>query len=151
MDSNVEDQAQRLIAGVEALARRLKPRRRPNDVHAPECSAQELRALNTLGRTGRLTMSELAAVLETPLSTATRIVDRLAGKGLVERRQVTGDRRVVHVQFSRRGKRINQFVDDSRRSAAQAMLKALPARDRELVLDRLARMAATTSTSGDVK
>jgi DNA-binding MarR family transcriptional regulator len=136
----IDDQAQALIAAIDTLARRLAPARRPQDREAPECSAQELRALSALSRSGRLTMSELAAELGTPISTATRIVDRLAGKGLAMRRDAPGDRRVVHVSFSARGKRIDRWVVEAQRSAARALLQALPTRDRSLVLERLRRM-----------
>jgi DNA-binding MarR family transcriptional regulator len=137
----LDDQAQSLIAAIDALARRLAPPRRPQDRDAPECSPQELRALNALSQSGRLTMSELAAEIGTPISTATRIVDRLADKGLAMRRNAPGDRRVVHVSFSARGKRIDRYVVEAQRSAARALLRVLPARDRALVLERLDRMA----------
>lgn len=128
------------MAGVQALAARLRPPRRPRDRSAPECSDQELRALDTLGRHGRVTMSQLAAQLGVPLSTASRTVDRLVAKRLVERKPLLRDRRIVHVAFSPRGRRINQYVVDARRAAAAAMLGALTERERAWLIERLARM-----------
>jgi DNA-binding MarR family transcriptional regulator len=137
--------AERLIVAIDTLADQLTPKRRPQDARAPECSAQELRALNAISHAGRLTMGELAAILRTPISTATRIVDRLSEKGLAERQQLAGDRRIVHVTFSRRGRTIDRYVVQSRRAAAAAILKAIPPRDRTAVLDRLTRMATIAS------
>jgi DNA-binding MarR family transcriptional regulator len=145
--SHVADDAERLIAGIDALVELLTPPRRPQDRGSPQCSAPELRALQTLGRTGRLTMSELAGGVNVPLSTASRIVDRLVDKELVERTHVAGDRRVVHVRFSRRGRLINRYVEDWRRAAAAAALDALPARERRQLLEALARICAAASAS----
>lgn len=85
-------------------------------------------------------MSQLAAQLGVPLSTASRTVDRLVAKRLVERKPLLRDRRIVHVAFSPRGRRINQYVVDARRAAAAAMLGALTERERAWLIERLARM-----------
>jgi DNA-binding MarR family transcriptional regulator len=134
-------QARELVAHLDALAERLRPSRRPVDRRAAQCSAQELFALNTLGRRERLTMSDLAAAMRVPLSTASRVVDRLTDKGLVVRTPLEHDRRVVHVSFSRRGQRINRFVVASRQSAAMKLLETLRPGDASALLAALARLA----------
>jgi DNA-binding MarR family transcriptional regulator len=136
------------IAHVDVLADRLRVRRRPQDAGVHECSPRELRALNELGRRGSMTMSDIAEVLDVPLSTATRTVERLVAKGLVDRKQSARDRRVVEVRFSRRGKRINQFVIDSRNAAAHALLDPLAAGDRDWLVTQLARLAGTAAADG---
>src|SRR5262249_4598666 len=62
-----------------------------------EMSPQDGRALWTLGR-GPVTMSELAERLNVPLSTATRMVERLIAKNLAVRTRIEDDRRVVRVE-----------------------------------------------------
>jgi DNA-binding MarR family transcriptional regulator len=136
------------IAYVDALAERLRTRRRPQDADEPECSPRELLALSELGRCGRITMSDLAKVLDVPLSTATRTVGRLVAKGLVERKQAAHDRRVVEVRFGRRGKRINQFVTDSRSAAARALLGPLAERERDRLVKQLARLVDAQAANG---
>jgi DNA-binding MarR family transcriptional regulator len=126
----------------DALVDRLRPRRRPRDAAVPECSPRELRALTAIGRHGRLTMSRLADVLDVPLSTATRTVDRLTAKGLVERRQAKHDRRIIEVAFSQRGKRINQYVVASRHAESHALLAALGGAERAELLRHLGRIVA---------
>jgi DNA-binding MarR family transcriptional regulator len=133
-------QARELLAHLDALAERLRPSRRPVDHHAAPCSPQELFALNTIGRRDRLTMTDLAAAMRVPLSTASRVVDRLAAKKLVVRTPLAHDRRVVQVGFSRRGRRINQFVVASRQAAAMELLGVAGARDARTLLAALERM-----------
>jgi DNA-binding MarR family transcriptional regulator len=127
---------------MDVLADRLTPERRPRDAAMPECSRQEMKALSALGQQGALTMSDLAAVLKVQLSTATHMIDKLAAKGLVERKRVKQDRRIVQVTFSKKGKRIHQFVIESRLAAARGMLEALDPNAREAFLKRMTKLAA---------
>ncbi len=53
-----------------------------------------------------LTMSELSTELNVPLSTATRIVDGLVQRDMVERIQDSKDRRVVRVKMSKNGRKL---------------------------------------------
>lgn len=145
--SDLEEDIGLFLACVDALAERLTPARRARDADAPECSPRELRALRALGRGGPVTMTALAKLLEVPLSTATRIVERLSAKGLVERKQSTRDRRIVEVRFGRRGQQINRYVERSRRAEAQALLSRLPERERARLLRQLARLLDTAPSS----
>jgi DNA-binding MarR family transcriptional regulator len=86
--------------------------------------------LAALGKKEPVTMTDLAGALRMPLSTATRIADKLVKKELVERRRAEGDRRIVEVGFSKRGREINRFVARRRLAAAEKLLGALSSADR---------------------
>jgi DNA-binding MarR family transcriptional regulator len=135
-----DKQARQFIDLMDRVAEQLRPVRRPQDLDQPECSQQELKALAALGQRATLTMSELAGILKVPLSTATRMIDKLVAKNLVERRHVKHDRRIVQVVFSKKGKRIHQFVIESRFAAGRGMLAALSAKDRGILLQRISKM-----------
>ena len=139
-ETSLNQQIREFVAHVDAIAERLTPQRRPQDVSEPECSLMELRALAILGRREPVTMSELAGALKVPLSSVTHTVDRLVAKRLVERRRGRNDRRIVQVGFNRRGKEINQFVTAKRLSAARSMLEVLKPAERAMVMKRLAKM-----------
>lgn len=93
-------QAERLIDAVETLIHR--------DMHPPKehveamlnFSPPELRSLMWLGRHGMAVMSDFAQGIKVPLSTATRIVNRMVKKGLVTRRRSDLDRRIVEIDLS---------------------------------------------------
>lgn len=87
-------------------------------------------------------MTDLAGSLDIPLSTATRAIDKLVAKELVERRSVLKDRRVVHVGFSPRGREINRFVMRSRFTIAKKMLRRLSEDERGQLIERLSRLVA---------
>jgi DNA-binding MarR family transcriptional regulator len=132
----------RLIQCIELVLERLVPPRRPQDRDLPDCSLREFHALRVLGAKGRIRMSELAAALDVPVSTASRTVDRLAAKDLVRRVAVKDDGRAVHVAFSRRGGAIHRYISRSRHAAAAAMLAPLSEAERRRLLAALARIVA---------
>jgi DNA-binding MarR family transcriptional regulator len=132
-----DDQLRQFISHMDALTERLRPERRPLDRNEPECSQQELKALAALGDRDVLTMSDLAGILSVPLSTATHTIDKLVAKNLVARKRVQQDRRIVQVSFSRRGRRIHQFVLESRLGVGRAVLGTLNPRDRNAFLQQL--------------
>jgi DNA-binding MarR family transcriptional regulator len=87
-------------------------------------------------------MTDLAAALRMPLSTATRVVDKLVIKRLLRRTRGKEDRRVIQVVFSRRGQEINRFVAEARLRTAQEMLKSLQPAKRDEFLKIIAIVAA---------
>lgn len=138
----MKNAAHEFIAHLDLLSQFLVPARRPQDRNLPECSPAELRALSVVGRRGTLPMTELAAILGVPQSTATHTVDKLVAKGLVERKRAESDRRVVEITFSKKGAKINRFVVESRLALGQDLLKGLSASEREALAELLAKLAA---------
>jgi DNA-binding MarR family transcriptional regulator len=140
--SDIDDDVAAFLTGMDALVERLEPPRRPQDAGVAECTVREISALRALGRHrhGRLSMSELATLINVPLSTATRIVEGLVSKGLVERKSSARDGRIVEIVFARRGNEINRYIEESRDAEAKALLSALSERQRAVFLSQLARL-----------
>jgi DNA-binding MarR family transcriptional regulator len=80
--------------------------------------AQVLRVL----RRGALPTGQLAAELRISAPAITQLTDRLARKGLIERRPAVDDRRTVLVALSAKGRRL---VDQFRKRRADLFSKAL--------------------------
>ncbi len=79
----------------------------PPDLHAEmgAVTFQQMQALHAIARRSGVTMGELAGCLEAAsLSSATQMADRLVKLGLVERMSDPGDRRLVRVALSPRGR-----------------------------------------------
>lgn len=67
-------------------------------------SMSHLHAMAVLERHGEMAMSRFADQLDVSLSNATGLVDRMEERGLIERYRVPGDRRVVMVRITERGR-----------------------------------------------
>jgi DNA-binding MarR family transcriptional regulator len=74
-------------------------------------SMAQLHIMYTLQRTGEMTMSHLADVLNVSLSNATGLIDRLEERDYITRDRVPSDRRVVMVRVTPEGQRMLGEVD----------------------------------------
>ena len=70
-----------------------------------DISHQELSLIGYIGLMGEVIMREIAGQLETPLSTATWIVDKLVAKKYLKRYNSIEDRRIVKVGLTNKGQK----------------------------------------------
>lgn len=97
-------------------------------------SKPELLALEAVSREEGLMMSDLGKRLDISLSTATGIIDRLIEKKLVKRERNGGDRRVVRVVLTDKGRKTNQTYQKQKKDLFGRMLGALdPEEQGELI------------------
>ena len=68
--------------------------------------------LQFLRRHSPAKMSEIADEMNIPISTATRVVDRIEAKGLISRKQDRKDKRIMQVTLRANGKKIVQAVEE---------------------------------------
>lgn len=85
----------------------------------------EGRAMLWIARHNECLMSEFSRGVEVPLSTATRVVDRLTAKGLLIRKRSEEDRRVVRVALSELGSRMERQMREHSAIAISEMLARL--------------------------
>lgn len=82
-----------------------------------------------------LTMSQLSAALDVPMSTATRMVDWLVENNYVERLSDPEDRRVVRVALTDTGEELYQTINEFiKQRAGQVLSRFSPEEQEELVL-----------------
>jgi DNA-binding MarR family transcriptional regulator len=105
-----------------------------------ELSPQDGRALVTLSGRGPITMTDFSELLGVPLSTATRMVERLIEKGLATRSRIEDDRRVVRVDLSEEGKKLNEKFAEHRRAIGNAMLSPLTHGEREIFIELMTKI-----------
>ena len=136
---SASDKLKLLDEYIHALIRRFYLR--PSlDGPAAELSGSEFFALNTLGRKGRCTMTELANGCGMVLSTMTCVVDRLAAKGYVKRlRDEEEDRRLVHVELDKKGQSIYQGLLESEMEMIITMMDTLKPKEQDALLDALGK------------
>ena len=105
-----------------------------------ELSPQDGRSLVTLSGRGPITMTDFSELAGVPLSTATRMVERLIEKGLAIRSRIEDDRRVVRVELSEEGKKLNQKFAEHRRAISSAMLSPLTHGEREIFIELMSKI-----------
>lgn len=140
-----EQQTGRLYALLSELVSRPPE---PEPFPELELSHREAHILDLIHRRGAQTMSELAAQMAMPLSTLTRVVDRMQQKELIERVRKPEDRRVVQVGLCERGCRVGEHFESCKRQLGRKMLEPLSPGEREILLELMAKLVgASTSRS----
>jgi DNA-binding MarR family transcriptional regulator len=134
--------ASALRVSVMRLSRRLRNEREASD----DLSFNQIAVLFTLGRSGALTIGDLAAEEKVQPPSMTRTVNSLLEKGLVKRDAHETDRRVVMISLTEAGASV---IEESRRRKevwlAQRLVELTPAqrqilREAAPILEMLSRV-----------
>jgi DNA-binding MarR family transcriptional regulator len=103
---------------------------------------------------GSATMGELSGALGLPLSTTTRIVDRLADGGYVVRSTDPEDHRIVRIALTDEGNKLHKTIHDfARQRVAAALHHFSPQERRDLValLHKTVAVLADLSSSSSIE
>jgi len=111
--------------------------------HCHGISVTECYALETVDRHGPLRLGDLARHLHVEKSTASRVVEALQQKGLVDRSAHREDRRAVRIVATPRGRRLHERIAREARRRYRALLEEVPARSRPVVIAFLERLAGS--------
>jgi DNA-binding MarR family transcriptional regulator len=103
-------------------------------------SMAQLHIMYTLQRSGEMTMSHLADVLNVSLSNATGLIDRLEERGYISRERVPTDRRVVLVRVTPDGARMLDEVDALSDALLRSVLGRLPVSQLKVVAHAIAAL-----------
>jgi len=116
--------------------------RQPIEHPFPELSlsVREITLLFILGNKPETTMTDLASGLRAPLSTVTRMVDRLETKGLIERSRSEQDRRLVVVRESEKAKVLRQTFEHHQLEIAHRILEPLSFGERETLVELMTKL-----------
>jgi len=147
-------QANRLVDAIETIiSRSMRPRKEEVDAML-DISPPEMRSLMWLGRHGMAVMTDFAQGIGVPLSTATRIVNRLVKKGMVVRYRSDHDRRIVEIDLSPIAHEHRDRFMAKRLANSQQLLSALTAQEREALLtlmEKAVQLSGMPSNGADQK
>jgi DNA-binding MarR family transcriptional regulator len=87
-------------------------------------------------------MGELGNALSVPLSTATRIVDSLVGRGYLERFSDSEDRRIVRVRLTLKGNQVYKFIDGRIAEHVSGLASSLSRNEMAMLMKLLGKVAA---------
>jgi len=100
------------------------------DAESAELTFPQIMLLMDLQRSGTSSMGELSKRLRINQGVATRMVDRLLEKDMVERERATNDRRVVLVSPTKKGNRVVQDIERLNREKMVELFRRVSARER---------------------
>jgi DNA-binding MarR family transcriptional regulator len=119
---------------MEAVMSREMRLRKEDVISLLNISPPEFRSMMWLYQNGRTVMSNFAEGIDVPLSTATRIVNRLVKKGIAVRYRSDLDRRTVEIDLSPSAYEHGQRFRAKRQAALERILEPLDAAESETVV-----------------
>ncbi len=123
--------ARELLAGAPAAMRFIREHMRRN--RQAELTVPHFRALLFVGHRADASLSEMAEHLGLSLPAASRMVDVLVQRRLLQRRPHSGDRRCVSLALTSRGQAVSRAAVQATRTALAQRFDTLSARDLALV------------------
>ncbi len=112
---------------------------------ATDISKQELSLIGYIGVQGEVIMREIAGCLESPLSTATWVVDKLVTKKYLKRYNSITDRRIVKVGLTGKGQKTFELFQKKKMITGEAILSGLDEKE-QLKLIKLLEKATDNLT-----
>ena len=107
-----------------------------------DLSARQLEYIDTIDRLGNPNLKEIAQALKLSKPSVTAIVDKLTGKGYVEKFQSDEDRRSFHVHLSAKGKRLVKLHDETHNRMADLFRKNLDSKDLKKLVSLLNKVVS---------
>lgn len=92
-----------------------------------------------IARNSSLAMGDLSRTLGMPLSTTTRLVNRLSAGGYLQRSSDPTDRRIVRVTLTRKGHTLYRTIHTFAQQRVETLLKHLTPRERTTLLALLTK------------
>lgn len=114
-----------------------------------DVSVTQCYALEAVVEGAPLTLNELAARLYLDKSTASRVVDGLERKGLVERRASPSDRRALHLAPTAEGRRLHARIEADILAQERALLAEFPHEVRQSMAKLMGQLARAAGTRID--
>ena len=111
----------------------------------PRLEAGDVDTLDQVALSGSARMHEIAEGLQIDASTATRAVDRLAARALVDRGRDPADGRFTRVTLTAEGRRIHDALRARRLAFVSAILDRFDTGDRARLVELLPRLAAAVT------
>jgi DNA-binding MarR family transcriptional regulator len=111
--------------------------RRQMRSHRGGLSMPQFRALVRVQQDGAASISSISEHLATSLSTTSRLVSGLVGRGLLKRESTPNDRRQVHVTITQTGRAVLDKARQATRGKLETALASMEAPEEKTVIDAM--------------
>jgi DNA-binding MarR family transcriptional regulator len=92
-------------------------------------TARQMEYIDEINKLGNPNLGEIAKALKLSKPSVTAIVEKLAGKGYIQKFQSDEDRRSFHVHLSAKGKKLVEMHNQTHDRIAELFMKNLDSKD----------------------
>jgi len=101
----------------------------------------QLKAMTALAEDSLISMGSLCSMAKVKMPSLTEVVDRFESEGILTRVRDDGDRRVVRVCFTEKGKKMHRAVLKRRAEELKGLFGSLDRKERTALVDALTTVA----------
>lgn len=141
-----EDRKEQLVAAMFNLVRAIKNEADNCGKACGGFNEKEQILMMYLGKSEHVKMSDLAGIIDAPMSTITSIVDKLVERGFLNRDHSSEDRRVINVSLTSEGKSAFKKICTQKNKLADAMLSKLSEKDQAAMIKYINILASSLSS-----
>ncbi|WP_346353308.1 MarR family winged helix-turn-helix transcriptional regulator [Azotosporobacter soli] len=145
MENEEQMGARRLREGTRQLVRGLGVLEK-SEAGCCELSLGQCHAIIEIGRSGEMSLMQLALVLNLDKSTVSRLVDKLVQEGLIDRQENSADRRYSSLILTEAGRAVFQSVETKMGDHFMEVLAALPQEKRMQIVESIELLGNAVST-----
>ena len=92
-------------------------------------TARQVEYIDVINKLGNPNLGEIAKALKLSKPSVTAIVDKLSGKGYIQKFQSDEDRRSFHVHLSAKGKKLVEMHNDTHKRIADVFINNMDSSD----------------------
>ncbi len=118
-------------------------------IHSDDCgelcggiNEKELLIIDYVGQNKYVKMSNVAEILDVPMSTLTNIVDKLVEKKYLSREHSGDDRRVINIMLGDKGKAAYEIVCTRKTRVAEKLLSQFSEKDQATFIEQMNNLAS---------
>ena len=105
-------------------------------------TARQIEYIDVINRLGNPNLGEIAKVLKLSKPSVTAIVDKLSGKGYIQKIQSDEDRRSFHVHLSAKGRKLVEMHNESHNKIAELFTKNMDSKDLKTLVTLLNKVVS---------
>jgi DNA-binding MarR family transcriptional regulator len=101
---------------------------------------KDMTVIGFVGQKKNVKMSDIAENIDAPMSTLTKIIDRLVERNILIREHSSNDRRAINVTLSKQGEAFYKSLGDQKKQVAETLLSQYDEKEQELFLKHLSAL-----------
>ncbi|MEK3888863.1 MarR family winged helix-turn-helix transcriptional regulator [Bacillus sp. FSL K6-3431] len=110
------------------------------DISSYGMGISDFTVLEALYHKGKQTIREISNAVLINTGSITYVIDKLEGKGLLERNDCKEDRRVVHIQITEQGKQIMDEIFPKHQKVIEDIFSEITLEEKQSLIDILKRV-----------
>jgi DNA-binding MarR family transcriptional regulator len=137
-----EENRDKFISAIQNLIRSMKKELDDSSKLCGGINEKEMLIINYIGQNKNVKMSDVADIIDAPMSTLTNIVDKLVERKYLSREHSAEDRRAIIVMLADNGKNAYKVISSRKKVAAEKLLSQFNEKEQTTFIEHINILAS---------